>query len=182
LHPTYSPELKIAGAALGGLIPNLSALLELERYSKGERARFGPPVMLGLSHDFANLSMWMNQSLVPENEAEYRKAEHHCFDSNSLYSYQDLGKYYKKGYNSLSEPIPRSVVATAGTMGYRSTPTIPWYLYEALADDASPIDLTDRLYKKHCANGANILVRFTGHPIYRFAPILTLVFSTRGTS
>jgi hypothetical protein len=164
LHPTYSPELKIAGAAIGGLIPNLSALLELERYSKGERARFGPPVILGLSHDFANLSLWMNNSLVAANEHEYRQAEHHCFDSNSLYSYQDLGKYYTKGYGALQEEIPRSVVATAGTMGHRSTPTIPWYLYEALGDDASPIELTDRLYDKHCANGANILVRSHRNP------------------
>lgn len=166
MHPTYSPELKIAGAAIGGLIPNLSALLELDRYSKGERARFGPPVILGLSHDFANLSLWMNNSLVKSNEEEYRKAEHHCFDSNSLYSYQDLGKYYTKGYGALQESIPRSVIASAGTMGNRATPTIPWYLYEALGDDASPIELTDRLYKKHCANGANILVRCSRIPLF----------------
>jgi hypothetical protein len=27
MQPTYAPELKIAGMALGGLIPNLTALL-----------------------------------------------------------------------------------------------------------------------------------------------------------
>lgn len=29
LHPTYAPELNIAGAAFGGLPPNISALLEM---------------------------------------------------------------------------------------------------------------------------------------------------------
>jgi hypothetical protein len=27
MQPTYAPELKIAGMALGGLIPNITALL-----------------------------------------------------------------------------------------------------------------------------------------------------------
>lgn len=33
LHPTYAPELKIAGAAFGGLVPNLSALIEMREFS-----------------------------------------------------------------------------------------------------------------------------------------------------
>lgn len=32
LHPTYAPELEIAGAALGGVVPNLTALLNLRKF------------------------------------------------------------------------------------------------------------------------------------------------------
>jgi hypothetical protein len=34
LHPTYAPELEIAGAARGGIGPNLTALLNLRKLSQ----------------------------------------------------------------------------------------------------------------------------------------------------
>jgi hypothetical protein len=60
------------------------------------------------------MSNWLNENLVPELASEFRKAESQCFDSNEqLFAYQDLGKYFKRGYSSLFDPIPKSVVASA---------------------------------------------------------------------
>jgi hypothetical protein len=60
------------------------------------------------------MSTWLTENLVPEKAAEFRKADSQCFDSNAdLFSFQDLGKYFKRGYSSLFDPIPRSVMASA---------------------------------------------------------------------
>jgi hypothetical protein len=125
IHPTYAPELQIAGAAFGGLIPNLTALVELQGFHNGERASFGPPVMLGLSHDFSNLSQWLDNNLVPERATEYRQAEHSCYEGNSKYSNKDIGSYFKNGYDSVFEAVPASVLRTSGM----------WMIFDATSCD-----------------------------------------------
>jgi len=156
LQPSYAPELKIAGAALGGLVPNMT--LGLALYNKKERAKLSPPAILGLSHDYANLSKWLDDNLVPSLASEFRMAEKQCFDSNEkMFGHQDLGKYFKRGYNSLFDVVPNSVWTAASSMGQRATPQIPWYLYETIWDDASPVEVTDALADKYCRNGARIL-------------------------
>ncbi|KAF2397903.1 LIP-domain-containing protein [Trichodelitschia bisporula] len=158
LHPTYAPELEIAGAAFGGLVPNLSALLEMPIYQSGERAFLGPPVILGLSHDYANLSSWLDDNLLPNRSAEYHMGERECIDGNTArFAKKNLGLFFRHGYRSIFDEVPMSVVRSTGLMGERSTPTIPWYLYHAAGDDVSPQNLTDRVVQKHCANGADIL-------------------------
>lgn len=158
MHPTYAPELEIAGAAFGGLVPNISALFEETTYEKGERAFLSPPTMLGLSHDYNNLSNWLTENLIPQKAAVYRMGDKRCVDGNKNYTNTDMGQYYKKGYaDSINNPIVKSVAFATGVQGLRSTPKIPWYIYHSAADDVSPQNLTDKLYDIHCKNGANIL-------------------------
>lgn len=157
MHPTYAPELEIVGAAFGGLVPNISALFDQESYERGERAFLSPPVMLGLSHDYKNMSDWLADNLVPEKEAEYRQGDKRCVDGNKNFTNTDMGLYMKRGYESIHETIPQSVAFATGVMGLRATPKIPWYIYHSAADDVSPQNLTDRLYDIHCKNGADIL-------------------------
>jgi hypothetical protein len=85
--------------------------------------------------------------------------DQHCFDSNLNFSYLDHSRYFRHGIESLvKDPVPYSVVNLAGTLGIRDTPKIPWYLMETVSDDASPIELTDKVYNKFCKQGASILV------------------------
>lgn len=61
------------------------------------------------------MSTWVAENLIPETAAEFRKADSQCFDSNAdMFSYQDLGKYFKRGYSSLFDPVPKSVMHSAG--------------------------------------------------------------------
>lgn len=133
VHTLYAPELKIAGAALGGLVPNMTRGFgkkhtwqcdciwpclppTIELYNRGERAKLAPPAILGLSHDYPNMSTWIAENLIPETSAEFRKADSQCFDSNAeLFSYQDIGKYFKRGWDSLlNDPVPNSVMHSGG--------------------------------------------------------------------
>lgn len=158
MHPVYAPELKIAGAAFGGLVPNISALFDELSYEKGERAFLSPPVMLGLSHDYKNLSNYLDEHLLPEMAPAYRLGDQRCVDGNKNFTNTDMGRYWRNGYSaSIHNPTVQSVAFATGVQGLRSTPTIPWYIYHAAADDVSPQNLTDRLYDIHCKNGANIL-------------------------
>jgi hypothetical protein len=52
-----------------------------------------------------------------------------------LYAGKDMGKYFERGMASFSDPIPSSVIQSAGVMGQRGTPKIPWYLYEVSCVD-----------------------------------------------
>ncbi|KAF2398657.1 LIP-domain-containing protein [Trichodelitschia bisporula] len=155
MHPLYAPELKIHGAALGGNIPNITALVRT--FNKGDRASFGPPIILGMSHDYKNLSDWLKENVIPGQEAALRKADYQCFDSNEAYARTELGIYFKRTYQSLmDDPVPQSVFYWGGVQGLRAVPKVPWYLYETIWDDASPVELTDRLVEKYCAAGHSI--------------------------
>jgi hypothetical protein len=102
--------------------------------------------MLGLAHDYQNLSQWLSEHLRPDRAAQYRLGEESCISGYANFTNQDLGQYFTKGYNVVYEKTPADVMRstgslllfqhrllaaneTKGTMGERSTPTIPWYLY-----------------------------------------------------
>ncbi|KAF2663164.1 LIP-domain-containing protein [Microthyrium microscopicum] len=156
IQPDYAPELKIDGIAIGGLVPNMTAGLAL--YNKNDRSSFIPATLIGLSKDYKNLSMWLDENLIPEKAAELRKVESQCFDSNyNMFHSQDIGKYLKRGWDSIFDPVPRSVFEVTGTSGQRATPKIPLYVSETVQDDVSPIAFTDALLKKWCDEGATIL-------------------------
>lgn len=114
---------------------------------------------MGLAHDYQNFTEWLDENLVPELAADFKRSEHQCFDSNWNWTDNDMGPYFKNGYDSLfQDEVPRSVLYWGAQLGIRSTPTVPWYMFNAAQDDATPIMYTDQLYEKHCKNGAKILV------------------------
>jgi hypothetical protein len=75
---------------------------------------FGPPTLIGLSHDYKNLSDWIDDNLKPETAAEFRVPEKACFGSFYGFDSQDTGKYFKRGFESIHDPVPDSVIKAAG--------------------------------------------------------------------
>lgn len=95
------------------MIPNITALVDL--HNKKERAGFGPPTWIGLSRDFKNFTQWLTENLVPQYEPKFRMAERQCFNSNwYTYENEDLGRYLKRGYASIKDDIPSSVMRSVG--------------------------------------------------------------------
>jgi hypothetical protein len=160
MQPKYAPELKIAGMALGGLIPNITALLDDPESTY--RSGYALPTLLGLAKDYKNLSDWLDVNLKPETKDFFNKADAQCYDSNwSDFTGKKIGSFLKNGHTSLYEPVPSSVFKTTGQMGWLGTPKVPMYIYESIGDDASPVALADYVVKKHCDAGARITVRRT---------------------
>jgi len=156
LHPTYAPELKIEGAAIGGLTANLTDSIRVP--TSYNYAYLGIPTTLGLAHGYKNLSQWLNENLKPETKAEFMAAETQCFISNEkFYSNSSFDNYFKRGRQSLlSDEAPLAAIRAAGVLGNRSTPRVPWYLYGAVHDKLAPAGPVWDLYQKHCSNGARI--------------------------
>ncbi|KAF2398168.1 LIP-domain-containing protein [Trichodelitschia bisporula] len=154
LHPHYAPELKIAGAAVGGISPNVTYLVEEDNGKPW--AMFGPPVLLGISHDYPDFAQWLSENLIPEHEAEFRQAEKQCVSANHMFENKPTEYFFKKGVAGFKEPLPFNVTESAGSMGTRGPPKIPWYMYGSVGDDSAPVDLADKLYVSHCKQGANI--------------------------
>jgi hypothetical protein len=71
---------------------------------------------MGIAHDYKNLSKWIDDNLEPSMEAEFKKTLRQCFNSNDMYSNKDMGKYFKRGWNSVFDPIPGSIIKTAGIL------------------------------------------------------------------
>jgi hypothetical protein len=76
------------------------------------------------------MAQWLEENLEPATEKEFRMAENQCMGSNNMYQGKDLGKYFKRGLESLLDPIPQKVVQDTAIMGLRGVPEEPWYLYQ----------------------------------------------------
>jgi hypothetical protein len=94
-------------------------------------AYLGIPTILGLAHGYKNFSKWLDENLKPETKAEFKAAETQCFVSNeALYANSTFDTYFKRGRQSiLSDEVPLTAIRTAGVLGNKATPKIPWYLY-----------------------------------------------------
>jgi hypothetical protein len=121
--------VKLAGVAIGGLIPNMTEL-----FRQGEtltsRTAYSGPVIVGMSKDHKNMTQWINDNLLPDKADEFRKVYSQCFDSNwDTYTNKSFGQYFKDGYSSLFSPIPRSVMESVGTLGISGVPEVPIYAF-----------------------------------------------------
>ena len=153
LAPKYAPELKIQGAALGGLTPNVTNVLYT--INGGQNAGLTFTGIAGLTRIWPNATKWLNDNLIPSKAAEFRRFAAECSNTNNT-SGKNIGDYFINGFASLNEPIPQQLLETNGQMGYHSTPKIPLYFYKAAEDEISPVGDTDALYARYCAKGATI--------------------------
>ncbi|KAF2675265.1 LIP-domain-containing protein [Microthyrium microscopicum] len=156
MQPTYAPDLKIAGAALGGLLPNMTFVMTHMHYV-ANRSAYGPPLIAGFAKEYANLTNWLDENLAPEHAEEFRKVYTQCYDANwDLFSKRPTTEYLKRGIDSLEDAIPVSVFNNSGNLGQNGSPKVPLYIYETVGDDASPVNFTDAIITKYCKEGANI--------------------------
>ncbi|KAF2159512.1 hypothetical protein M409DRAFT_70962 [Zasmidium cellare ATCC 36951] len=157
LQPSYAPELKFAGAALGGLTPNVTTVLQHVNKSIFAYQAFAG--INGIAKAYPNVSDYVAQTLIPEKAAEYHAINFQCTNDTNAQNrldFQDISTYFKGGFAALNDPIPQSVITYGASMGFRATPQAPLYVYKAIGDEISPVADTDALVSKYCAAGATI--------------------------
>lgn len=150
------------GAAYGGLVPNLAVATAYTEntYLSG----LSPPGLIGISHDYSNLSDWISANVKPEYADFLNKTNNLCITSaDLLYAFQNISTWFNA--DLITSEVPATVFSGTGIMGMRSTPTIPMYIYEAAHDDVSPIYETDALLSKYCAAGASITYERNDTPL-----------------
>lgn len=158
LQIQYAPEMKFAGAALGGLTPNVTSVL-LSINGK-EAAGLGASAILGLGSQYpAILQKYVSKlkKSGPYNATGFLAAKKMSLaEAGISFANQDLSKYFDNGFSDILNNETDPIVYSDGIMGYHGVPRIPLYVYKATHDEISPVKDTDDLVAKYCNMGADI--------------------------
>ena len=158
LQPSYAPELNFAGAALGGLTPNVTSVMMA---CNGQlEAGLIPEGNVGLVTQHPPASKVLMSSLKssgPHNKTGFLVVRDITFDQAVLqYAGQDIASYFTDGFGFLENPAVQKAISADGLMGYHGVPKMPIFAYKAIGDEVSPIADSDNLVTKLCNSGASI--------------------------
>lgn len=159
LQVQYAPEMDFAGAALGGLTPNVTSVLYT--INGHASAGLGASAILGLGSQYPEILKQYIGKLKktgPYNETGFLAAYNYSLpQASAAFENQDLSKYFENGFSDVINNDTDKVVFNDGIMGYHGVPTMPLYVYKAVKDEISVVKDTDDLVDKYCKMGANIL-------------------------
>ncbi|OAA71773.1 Lipase, secreted [Akanthomyces lecanii RCEF 1005] len=152
LQPSYAPELKIAGIALGGTVPSIPPVIT----STDSTAKAGliPTGMLGLAHQYPELQEILDGQILPEFKDSFDKVVRQCFVA-------DILSFLNKNITAMVRDAgvlgrePAASILAANALG-KQTPTIPLFVYKAVRDEVSPVSDTDALVANYCSRGATV--------------------------
>lgn len=151
LQPTYAPELKLLGAAMGGTPANINATINA--VNKGASAGLIPAGFFGLSQQYPELNAYLQSHLLPDKKAAFDQAAGQCLGAVGVeFAYQDVFTYFKP--NFLNGFVPELILAE-NKMGLFK-PRIPLYMYHSINDEIVPFPPTQALVKKYCEEGSSI--------------------------
>jgi len=157
LAESYAPELKIVGAAGGGLPVNPINVAKKVDGTLFAGAYFG--AVVGLSRAYPELDV--NKYASEAGKAMIVDAGTRCLGGTASGNPELLTKYaYKKGTAYLQDPnfldLPEMQAVNAdNTMG-GNIPKMPLYIWEGTADELMPIADADNLVATYCAGGAKV--------------------------
>ncbi|KAL5336620.1 secretory lipase-domain-containing protein [Aspergillus crustosus] len=152
LQPTYAPELKLAGAALGGTVPKI--LPVIEHSNKGIFTGLIPAGIQGLANEYPSAQGLIRDNIRPERWAEFNKTQSLCLTGNIIEYLGDDVYSYVHNEDIFTGEVATSLMAE-NAMG-QNTPQIPLMIYKSANDQISPVEDTDELYNIYCANGARV--------------------------
>lgn len=159
LQHKYSPELKIKGAALGGVVVNM--LDVIEGINGTFLAGIVPNALLGLVAEYPEVKKHLISKLkqsCPQNATAFLAAGKNSFDQSvGEYGGINFYEYFTGGKADITDaPVMQNAFKQDGTMGAHGVPEFPLFIYTAVADEVSPINDTQALVNKHCAAGADL--------------------------
>jgi len=160
LQADYAPEMRFAGAALGGLTPNITAVLLA--INKGYAVGLAPNAILGLTSQFPEIQEYVISRLKPTgliyNRSNFLRAWNNTLAESIVdFLFQDISKYFVGGFDDLLGHQPTlAVINSNGIMGQHGAPRFPLFVYKAIKDNISPVEDTDELVAQFCAQGADI--------------------------
>ena len=159
LQVQYAPELNFSGAALGGLTPNVTNVLETINGTPA--VGLAVSGLLGLTSQYPAAYEFLIQQLKtsgPYNKTGFLAAKNMTIEeSNPYYANQDVFAYFTNGSAILQAPVLQQAIYADGLMGYHGVPQMALFVYKATHDEISPIGDTDALVDKYCRVGVSIL-------------------------
>ena len=157
----YAPEMTFAGAALGGLTPNATSVIEtINGTPYAELIVNG--VIGVVSQDSAAQAFLISQlkKTGPYNATGFLAARTQSTSADlGAYAGQDIFQYFTAGSAVLTNPSFQALANRDSVMGYHGVPNTPLYIYKAVGDQISKVADTDQLVDRYCQVGANIVYR-----------------------
>ncbi|KAM0484283.1 hypothetical protein ACHAPX_001703 [Trichoderma viride] len=153
LQPTYAPELKIAGAALGGTVPNITTVLS--EINKSAFAGIIPSGIVGLANQYPQVNSVLEKHVLPQYQSLFNKVRSQCLVADVTdFLFKDvLGMLDDPSLPFTDPDLVR--IQNDNALG-KATPKIPLYVYKSTEDELSPVSETDALVKKYCRGGASV--------------------------
>lgn len=154
LQPSYAPELAIAGAAVGGSVPNITTVVT--SINGQSHAGLIPTGVVGLMNQYPELVPVVNQHLLPQYRDKFFSVRSQCLDADSAeFQNEDIIGMFDDRNLVYTNPVAKKIISE-NALGFGDTPKIPMFLYKSVGDEISPVAETDALVDKYCAAGATI--------------------------
>lgn len=157
LQVQYAPELKFAGAALGGLPTNLTEGPIVA--NKGYFAGLVPLIFLGWSKQHPDFNTYLHSKVKqsgPYNASTFFSITGPT-EAFPEFAYQDMFQFFTNGEAFIQDPTVYHITNTDTFMGLHGVPQMPLFIYKAIADELAPIAGSDALVERYCQVGANIV-------------------------
>ncbi|KJZ73855.1 hypothetical protein HIM_06748 [Hirsutella minnesotensis 3608] len=174
LQETYAPELKLAGAAMGGLPVSIKHLINNNNNKVGAGLILSG--IFGVAHAYPDAREILMEQIKPESLKALRQVEKQCVVPTVI---QFLGKdvftNFKNGSRILEIPRFKELLDSL-SMGQIATPKTPMFIYQAINDELLNSDDVQTLVKQYCGKGASIQylkASYGGHIINALAGAAT---------
>uniref|UniRef100_A0A060T4S2 ARAD1C05984p n=1 Tax=Blastobotrys adeninivorans TaxID=409370 RepID=A0A060T4S2_BLAAD len=153
LRSVYAPDLELAGAAVGGLVNNMTA--EITTLNGGPNSGFLPASLSGLSKAYPQFGQAVQSYLLPQYTEQMAAVDSMCV-AEDLQRYQntDVLTWFSIGKDFLNLPVAQQVMSR-NIMG-EYTPDIPMLVYEGARDEIVPVETVDNIVSTFCNDGAKI--------------------------
>ncbi|KAF7538533.1 hypothetical protein G7054_g2873 [Neopestalotiopsis clavispora] len=162
LQVQYAPEMTagFVGVALGGLVSSAASVWEVT--NKSPYAGNLVLILLGTMNEYPEFDALV-RSLLKTDGPQNAEAFLRGLNMNSLLAFQafpnqDIGEYFVGGRMALEKSeVYRRIRKVEWTLGFHGCPTMPMYVYKAIADEMTPIADTDEQVAAYQRFGASIL-------------------------
>ncbi len=155
----YAPELKISGAALGGLPPNFTH--SWETVSGTSFAYITVSGLLGITNQYPDAYDFLVSQLKtsgPYNKTGFLAAKNMSYTQGFIaFSGQNVFDYFVNGSAIMQAALIAEVLEENGIMTYHGVPRVPLFVYKAIHDEVTLVGDTDAYVERNCLLGANIL-------------------------
>ncbi|KAK4505460.1 hypothetical protein PRZ48_003423 [Zasmidium cellare] len=160
LQVQYAPELKIDGAALGGLAPNFTAALA-NVYNGSYFAALIPAALYGLASQHPFVKQYLASELKttgPYNATTFNSILNlDILSAFNFFANQTMTNYFRSGVEFFSNPTYLDIVARDTNMGTHGVPQMPLFVYKAIQDEITVIADSDAIVERYCTDRVIIL-------------------------
>lgn len=155
----YAPELNITGAALGGLVPNITYVFDT--VGGTEFASHGMAGLLGVTSQYPDAHDYVISQLKtsgPYNKTGFLSIRNMSYEqAHATFANQSMYDYFVGGSAVMQAPLVKRALQLNTIMTYHGVPQTPLFIYKAIHDEVTPVNQTDDYVHRSCSLGVNIL-------------------------